>query len=799
MIPLVSPYEVLCAGKWRAALFTTFSLSLSFFEAVPLHALRKAGAQDIGILADVVGYRASLAEAGVSDVGRTYDLVPLKVGGGCFHPKIMLLDGPDGLRATVGSGNLTFGGWGHNVEVMDLLVPAQAPDAFADLADFLEYLALYVEEGRIAVPEHPLIVGTMAEACRKAGRAGGDGRTRLIHSFDGSIATQLAAHSDALGGAEQVTIVSPFFGGVEAVQALSTALGCGRIRVAVTGKAPEFFDFAAARAVGLRAEPVRSDAFSSTALLHAKVIEVTCRRGRLLLGGSVNATRPALVTSGNVEASVLRIIDDRLTFGWSPTDARDPKEGIGGDLDPTGGPCLSARFDGGAIKGRLFERASPAGEWDARIISGAVHASLGPVSIGLDGSFEIKPGPALSIRNLIRSTQLIVARDAEEIRGWLVFDQILGAVRERGPVAEAMIRTLAGAEEPDDLAVILSFFVVNPGAFMEEDAGSPEIAGTGQRPSDRVTGTVDLSSLRPSSAFSEGLTPLGSLSGATAFERLLASMRRYVREAAPSSRVLPDASEIDDVVRSDAGGPGALPRWRIDEVVRALATFVQALPPGSADFRRHAVSLLDFILFASERSDDPEDLKAEHLRRWVGIARGAGMADGEPDVLDKAFVAVLIASVLSDPSQGGRVHSWLQAWCHGPVGSGWMEAVMPSPAGIRERRLDGEAGEDAWREAMHRTVATRTSWMVVHEIQRALAGVGPMPDLPAALKEEALILNRVASGKASPQRVIALAIRSDRPSCRCGLNLPVVGRERLREHRVSLTCCGLVLLDPVLE
>lgn len=800
MLPQVSPYDVLCAGRWRAALLTTFSLSLSFFEAVPLHALRKAGAQDIGILADMTGYQASLAEAGVSDVGRTYDLVPVKVASGCFHPKIMILDGADGLRATVSSGNLTFGGWGHNVETLDLFVPTQTSRAFADLADFLEYLALYVEEGRIIAPERPPIIGTMAEACRKASRAGGDGSTRLIHTFDGPIVTQLAAHADALGGAEAVTVVSPFFGGPEAVRTLAAALGCGRIRVAVTGKAPEFFDFAAAKALGAPADPVRSDALSSTALLHAKIIEVTCRHGRLVLSGSANATRPALVTSDNVEASVLRMVDDRLTFGWAPTDARDPSEGEGGDPDPTGGSCLSARFDGGAIKGRLFGRAGPAGTWEARIVSGAVHATLAPVSVGPDGSFEIRPGAALPIRNLVRSTQLVLTRDASDVRGWVVFDQILGAVRERGPVAEAMIRTLAGAEEPDDLAVILSFFVANPGAFLEEDVGAPATAGAGPRSPDEETCTVELASLRPTSSFTDELATAAPLGGTTAFERLLASMRRFVREAAPSPRALPDAGDVDDAVRGDAGDSGALPRWRADEVVKALAAFVGALPSDWGDFRRHAVSLLDFILFAAERSADPDDLKAEHLRRWIGLVRGAGAASGEADVLDRAFVAVLAARVLADPSQAGRAHSWLQAWCRGPLGPAWVEALMPSSAGIRERRLAGAADDEAWREAVRRTVSTRTAWMDVHEIRQALAGLGPMPVLPVALAAEAAVLGQVVAGRAKPERVVALTVRTDKPACpRCYMNLPVVGRERLREHRVSLTCCGLVLLDPVLE
>ncbi len=122
---------------------------------------------------------------------------------------------------------------------------------------------------------------------------------------------------------------------------------------------------------------------------------------------------------------------------------------------------------------------------------------------------------------------------------------------------------------------------------------------------------------------------------------------------------------------------------------------------------------------------------------------------------------------------------------------------MPSSTGIRERRLDGEADDEAWREAVRRTVMTRTAWMDVHEIRQALAGLRPMPVLPVALAAEAAVLRQVAAGRAKPERVVALAVRTDKPACpRCYMNLPVIARERLREHRVSLTCCDLVLLDP---
>lgn len=801
MIPSASPYDVICAGRWHSALLTTFSLSLSFFEAVPLHALRKAGARDIGILADIVGYQSSLAEAGVSDVGRTYDVVPLKVASGCFHPKIMILDGPDGPRATVGSGNLTFGGWGHNVETMDLLVPGLAPAAFEDLADLLEWIKLSVEDGTVTSSSRPSIIDAMIHTCRKAGRVSGDRRTRLLHTFEGPIVNQLASQADALGGATEVTVVSPYFGGAEAVYALAKALGCSQVRVAVTGRAPEFFNFEAAKSLGLCVDPIRSDAISSTSLLHAKIIEIMCRNGRLLLSGSINATKPALVTSANVEASVLRIIDDRLTFGWSPTDARDPADGEGGEADPPGGPCLSARFDGGSIRGQLFGQRSPAGTWAARIAAGAFHASLPPVVVTEDGLFEMKPGSTQPFNGLVRSTQLVLSRDASEVRGWVVFDQILGAVRERGPVAEAMIRMLGGSEEPDDIAAVLSFFVANPGAFLDEDARSPASGAGAGKPGAEMTGTVDLASLRPTVAYADEIAATIPMGGATAFERLLTSLRHHVRDAPPPRRALADADDLDETAQGDPGNTGALPRWRIDQVVEVLADFIKALPQSGDDFRRHAVSFLDFVLFAAERSEAPDELKAVYVLRWIGLVRGAGAVEGDPDVLDRAFVAVLASRVMTNESEARRVHSWLQGWCRGALNPEWVKAVMPTSAGIRERRLSRDANDDAWTQAIRQTTAARTSWMDVNEIQQALAGHGRLPDLPLALADEMALLTQVVAGKASAQRVVTLSRPTDRPTCpHCFYDLPLLARARLREHHLTLMpCCSRVLLDPFAE
>ena len=65
--------------------------------------------------------------------------------------------------------------------------------------------------------------------------------------------------------------------------------------------------------------------------LHAKLIEIVCRHGRLLLSGSVNATAPALTETNNVEVGVLRILKATDPFGWRAT-KRPKGPGVGGPM-----------------------------------------------------------------------------------------------------------------------------------------------------------------------------------------------------------------------------------------------------------------------------------------------------------------------------------------------------------------------------------------------------------------------------------------------------------------------------------
>ena len=127
--------------KPRAALLTTYTLSLSYFEAAILSELRQAGCRDIVLLVDELEARASFAEARSMGAGRTYRLLPVaSPGGGFFHPKIAYLECKNDDVLVVASGNLTYAGQGGSLECIDQVLCSEHPGVFEDFADWCHLL-----------------------------------------------------------------------------------------------------------------------------------------------------------------------------------------------------------------------------------------------------------------------------------------------------------------------------------------------------------------------------------------------------------------------------------------------------------------------------------------------------------------------------------------------------------------------------------------------------------------------------------------------------------------------------------
>ena len=131
----MNPVDLISALPWRRAVFTTYSLSLSFFEAVVLDALVRGGGREALILSDIAGVQAALMEQGARRAGRDYVVEPIAVNNGVFHPEISAFVADDDCHMLVGSGNLTFGGWGGNFEVCEHIHPSFAAWGASRLAE----------------------------------------------------------------------------------------------------------------------------------------------------------------------------------------------------------------------------------------------------------------------------------------------------------------------------------------------------------------------------------------------------------------------------------------------------------------------------------------------------------------------------------------------------------------------------------------------------------------------------------------------------------------------------------------
>jgi len=90
-MPALSSLELIQAHRWSRLFFTTYALSLSFFEAVILERIVRQQIGSCSILADVFGVRTAMDEVGAHGAGRTYDIEPVAVRNGCFHPKLLAL------------------------------------------------------------------------------------------------------------------------------------------------------------------------------------------------------------------------------------------------------------------------------------------------------------------------------------------------------------------------------------------------------------------------------------------------------------------------------------------------------------------------------------------------------------------------------------------------------------------------------------------------------------------------------------------------------------------------------------
>lgn len=776
------PLDLVRAAPWDRALFTTFALSLAFFEAVLLDALMRGGSKHAIILTDPEGLRAALSEHGARRAGRDYEIEPVGCTTGCFHPKIgAFLAGGD-AHLLVGSGNLSFGGWGGNLECIDHLHPSFAAQAFDDAADFFELMT--IADTLVLDADDACL--SLAGALRRAatGRVR-DGRIRIAHSLGDPIATQLKAFADELGGAVRLTAVSPFYDlGGSGIDRLARELGCDEILLhvhpagAVRGAGAIEWPFDCPRPI----TPVRlEEAFPSDSRpLHAKCFEIQCRRGAIRVAGSANATSAGLF-GRNVEASVVRVLP-HFKQHWAATPAEPPfrreadDENEEAEVERRVG-VLRAILDADRLTGRVITPRLT-GATSAALETFAGLNDLGTATIDGEGRFEIS-APGLEAASFEHGRLILRLTQGERVlEGIVAIAAASELIRRIGAMAPRIMAMLAGSETPADVAAILAWFRDDPDR-LPSDAMLSGGGGDRSDAPEAQPSFVSLAELNEAAAREQaqgGQTARGQAAWRNAMAMLRAAFRTK-RGPWASGAETDDDDDEDPKEREE--------RARDEEKNnnKTLRAFDELLPIMLAPERdgRDAPMALGLAHFLADRIRPAP----AHLRQWLGFIL--------PQIKDLAGVEGLLAisAAMAFHASDGRPD--------GPTRARRYLAQRNADADTLNIAADEGA---AFIEILAAQLAldefadeVRVSRTVNEQVAAYLAaanGFGPRGGYP--LLEGSPHWARLARGLNDPSILARFAIPTELPkSCpRCNIGLSVAAREDLRDTGVT-SCCAVIL------
>jgi hypothetical protein len=507
-VPL-HPYEIIKAERWTFGLFTSFTLNLGFFETVVYDAWRARGSRELVLLVDRKGYSQSLSDHRAAGAGQRYRIVPVMMDDGVFHPKIGFLANDKHAVLMVGSGNLTFGGWGKNLELVDVVDSATALSPFAGFRDFLTTLDDRRRSGSLTVPDSEWI----ATALSKIPRAPDVKKNEpvFIHSLQASISSQLQAET---GGRKvrRLIILSPYHDNDgETIDGLATALQARRVDVvAAAGPKGPASAFPFRLAMKSKVQPVVLSVDDKRPV-HAKWIEIEHDENILTLTGSVNATRPSMGSTRNAEAAILRRrnVDAPPLLPIEPCSTPlEQSSSFGEETGFTGNVVYVVLDPGNRLRGKILG-SNVSGDWNARIVrpggSTIPMESMDPVVVDTDQTGEFVVEVARFTNQVLEFEPGLQIR--MEQGGWLAAGWIQSDLALRSSSLSRLASSVVNLFQKSGITAELREFVVevvkcmknglpnSDGAGPDSESRAPEV-GLGGRPTSagngRAPGQTDL-------------------------------------------------------------------------------------------------------------------------------------------------------------------------------------------------------------------------------------------------------------------------------------------------------------------
>ena len=515
--------DVIESGRWKRALFTTYVFSLSFFESILLRKLRQVGCQEIWVVADVHGYRMSLIERRSRAVGHEYRLVPVRLANGVFHPKCLYLEGASEDALAVGSGNVTFGGFGRNLEVIETFSSAAYGKLFVEFADFLAAV-----RRRRSDLECPNL--TWAETFEARSRSIGTlGNAKpsafLLHSVETPIVDQLA---DQITEAETLTVLSPFYDHDGfSVKTLAAKLNCKEILIGVPSNArASNFPFSAAKKWGPRVEAVWSKEADSERSLHAKWFELRSQLHNSVMTGSANATRQALCTTNNIEVSVLHTRPNAHEWiEWGPSKIPLVFEPPSPSSPSSTELLAHANLFGEVLQGHVLGLTGATGRWDGVLTRPGGETKEFTTQVKEDGTFHVTDLEFLHF-GFSSGVQIQMHCNLLRARGWVDSEDVLRISRIPNLNLGAFVRIISRENTEDDDVALLEYLAINAEKHLRPFAARIKSV---QKKKNGDSGAsvihIDLEELAPTDAPSGTSTREGELV-AQSLDRVMSQLRK---------------------------------------------------------------------------------------------------------------------------------------------------------------------------------------------------------------------------------------------------------------------------------
>lgn len=465
----VSIVDLLGCFPSEGAVFTTFTLSLTWFETHLLRALERQGGRRIAVLADPMGVQQSLKEGLAAGPGLRYALEPVSMPSGFFHPKVALVWGPERIVLAVGSGNLTMTGMQRNAELWEVLVAGEPgiPER--------QQLSQVIARGAVAffsaLRARLDAGGWSGSLLREAEQVLGrwmpallpDNGIQWLDTLGGrSIGEQVVEAAGPAQGQRTLQFLSPFHKEGTASQRLARELGVSAAELLFVGEKSSFPLHRVQREADV---PFSSRRLSvADRPLHAKLYHVAEHNGdSIVVSGSANATKQALWTPHNAEVCLLRRASTPmfsvLLAGEPATPDFQKERPVVRELCPLTIDWARASREG--VVARLSWRSgAPPQEVEVLYVEtdeglGRVPWPTEPLRLALPADFDpMRPAP-------VRLEVVAVDGDKRHMaRAWVSFDEWLLAdpTWRRAMTTWSRLLGDAGGNEDEDEAELLRIF-----------------------------------------------------------------------------------------------------------------------------------------------------------------------------------------------------------------------------------------------------------------------------------------------------------------------------------------------------